>query len=233
MLRRKTTPESLAANRANAKLSTGPRSAQGQRHSSLNSLKHGLLAAKPIFHSDEERTRFSEIRTRLFDDLAPVGILEVVLTEDIANLSWKLLLNTDWEFRESDRLMVSGEVLDQLFARTNFSVDLRAELANHWSVLELGVSATDNNTEAARKADEGAQVFGGGTKARSSEAHSQGESKQKSGTCTTDVRFARSLDLAKRYQARIRADLHAAIRELKNLQAARKANKCRPPTRQT
>jgi hypothetical protein len=41
-----------------------------------------------------------------------------------------------------------------------------------------------------------------------------------------DVRFARSLDLAKRYQAQIRADLYRAIRELRNLQAAReKASK--------
>ena len=61
MLRHKTSPQSLAANPANAKLSTGPRSAQGKRQSSRNSVKHGLLSATPVFHSDEEKARFEAI----------------------------------------------------------------------------------------------------------------------------------------------------------------------------
>jgi hypothetical protein len=222
MLTRKSSLKSLAANRANGTLSTGPRSARGKRLSALNSVKHGILAAKPVFHSDEEKVRFEKLRILVLADTAPGGILEQLLAEDIANLSWKLILNTDWEFREWDRLMVSGKVLDQLLGKTNFSVELRAELADHWSALELGVRTSDNNSEAERKADQGSQHFATGTRMKSSEDHMKGESKHKTGVCTADVRFARSLDLAKRYQAQIRGDLHRAIRELRNLQAARK-----------
>jgi hypothetical protein len=226
MLRHKTSPQSLAANPANAKLSTGPRSAQGKRQSSRNSVKHGLLSATPVFHSDEEKARFEAIRTKILAETAPVGMLETLLTEDIVSVFWKLLLATAWEFKEWNRLTVSGKVLDELLGKTNFSVDLRTELADHWSALELEVRTSDNNTEAERKADQAAQVFGTGTRVRSSEGHLTGESKQKTGICTADVRFARSLDLAKRYQAQIRADLYRAIRELRNLQAAReKASK--------
>ncbi len=41
-----TSPRQRAANRANARKSTGPRSAQGRQRASLNSTKHGL--ARPI-----------------------------------------------------------------------------------------------------------------------------------------------------------------------------------------
>jgi hypothetical protein len=226
MLRRKTTPQSLAANRANTKLSTGPRSARGKRHSSLNSLQHGILAARPVFHSDQEKARFEQIRTSLLADTAPVGILEGLLAEDIVNLSWTLILATDWAFLEWNHLIASGQVLDQLLQKTTFPAEFRTELADHWSALELEVRTSDNNTEAERKADQGTLLVEN-TSMRSSEGHLKGESKQKTGVCTTDVRFARSLDLAKRYQAQIRANLHRAIRELRNLQgdAERQASK--------
>jgi hypothetical protein len=40
------------ANAANAKKSTGPKTARGKRHSSFNSLRHGLLAKKIMFSPD-------------------------------------------------------------------------------------------------------------------------------------------------------------------------------------
>lgn len=42
-----TTPRQLAANRRNARLSTGPRSALGKRRVALNALRHGLSVAVP------------------------------------------------------------------------------------------------------------------------------------------------------------------------------------------
>ena len=42
---RQPTPQSLAARRRNAQLSTGPRTPAGKRNSRLNALKHGGYAA--------------------------------------------------------------------------------------------------------------------------------------------------------------------------------------------
>ena len=145
----------------------------------------------------------------------------MLFRSDVVTLSWTLILATDWGFQEWNHLIGSGKVLDQLLEKTNFSAELRAELADHWSPTELGVRTLANNSEGERRADQGAELLGS-TKMKSSRSHMQGESKQKTGICSADVRFARSLDLAKRYQAQNRADLHRSIRDLLNLQAARK-----------
>jgi hypothetical protein len=39
-----TSPQKIEANQSNSQLSPGPKSAQGKKTSSLNALKHGLLA---------------------------------------------------------------------------------------------------------------------------------------------------------------------------------------------
>ncbi len=231
MLHRKSSPQSIAANRANALLSTGPRSAQGKRQSALNSLKHGLLAAKPVFRCEEERLRFGKIRTSILVEIAPVGPVEMLFAEDVANLAWKLILTTDWEFQEWDRVTRSGRILGQLLDNTNFSVELRTELADHWSVLNLDVRASDDKTEAARKTNHGTQVFGEDAETRSSEGRVKGESKSKPGTRAVDLRFTRSLELAKRYRSQIRAELYRAIGELWSLQEVRQAEPGKWPSK--
>jgi hypothetical protein len=48
-------PRRLAANRANSKKSTGPKTAEGKTISSLNSLRHGLSSTTTTFivHNDD------------------------------------------------------------------------------------------------------------------------------------------------------------------------------------
>src|ERR1051325_9429588 len=78
-------PQRLAANRANALLSTGPRTSAGQAPSSQPALPHGLRARLdpgPLVPQNEQ----PDFR----DALCPQSPLEDLLVERIALLGWKL-----------------------------------------------------------------------------------------------------------------------------------------------
>jgi hypothetical protein len=64
-------PEPRArANRANARLSTGPRTDSGKQRSSLNALRHGLTAASAVLPS-EDHAAFDAHRRGFFDEYKP------------------------------------------------------------------------------------------------------------------------------------------------------------------
>jgi hypothetical protein len=78
-----------AANRRNAKKSTGPRTAAGKASSSRNALRHGLLARHTCL-PDEDEQEFQWLRERVFADLQPVGVLEEACCDRIADAIWRL-----------------------------------------------------------------------------------------------------------------------------------------------
>jgi hypothetical protein len=78
----------LLANRQNALRSTGPRSASGKAVSSQNATCHGLCAEKMVI-SGEDPVEFDQFRDQLFQEFAPVGVLESRLTAQIAAALWK------------------------------------------------------------------------------------------------------------------------------------------------
>src|SRR5262245_35463685 len=79
----------LAANRKNAKLSTGPKTPEGKSLSRFNSLKHGLLAQEVILPGENAR-EFERLVAALVADWEPEGRVEEILLERIASLSWRL-----------------------------------------------------------------------------------------------------------------------------------------------
>jgi hypothetical protein len=82
----------LNANRANGQSSTGPTTQRGKSNSGHNSLRHGLLARKMVFQSDAQKSRFHDVLNQCSTDLAPKGIIEELLVQDIATLLWKISL---------------------------------------------------------------------------------------------------------------------------------------------
>lgn len=82
-------PSRLAANRRNARLSTGPRTTSGKAASSRNAFRHGLLAAQVVL-PDENAAEFDEFRDRVTADRFPVGEIETILVERIVFASWRL-----------------------------------------------------------------------------------------------------------------------------------------------
>jgi hypothetical protein len=84
------TPEPRArANRANALLSTGPRTAAGKQRSSQNALTHGLTAASPVLTTENPAAYQLHCR-QFFDEYQPATPTESQLTRELADTAWRL-----------------------------------------------------------------------------------------------------------------------------------------------
>jgi hypothetical protein len=82
-------PAQLEANRANAQLSTGPKTEEGRRASSTNAVKSGLASAKLYIRADEQN-EFDEFMQLLNDQLQPSGILQCLFFDLILHASWNI-----------------------------------------------------------------------------------------------------------------------------------------------
>ncbi len=85
------TDRQLAANRENAKKSTGPRTPEGKLRSRLNATTHGLTAKCLVFDNDPDESleAFMTLEAELVADLKPVGRLEHLLVQRIAVVHWR------------------------------------------------------------------------------------------------------------------------------------------------
>jgi hypothetical protein len=77
------------ANRANAARSTGPRSELGKSRSSLNGLKHGLVAKQVVF-GDENPIEFDALRAGLQQEFAPGTRFTELMVDRLAEIVWRL-----------------------------------------------------------------------------------------------------------------------------------------------
>jgi len=80
----------LHANRANAQLSTGPKTPDGKAKSSLNAVKTGLTGRTVLLPGDDAAVYQQHIQ-RLVDRYKPSGDEEATLTQSIADTEWRLL----------------------------------------------------------------------------------------------------------------------------------------------
>ncbi len=83
------TDKQLAANRANAQKSTGPKTPEGKRRSSLNASRH-YLTGKIHVATLEDSAAFEAHCGAYLEALAPVGIIESDLAREIAEDRWRL-----------------------------------------------------------------------------------------------------------------------------------------------
>ena len=84
------TKAQIAANRRNAKKSTGPRTAEGKEAVSQNAITHGLFAKKAVVR-DENQQEYDAHREAFMAELLPVGPMESFLAERVVNLSWRII----------------------------------------------------------------------------------------------------------------------------------------------
>jgi hypothetical protein len=84
-----TTQAQIAANRRNARKSTGPVTEAGKAAASQNALRHGLTA-RQIASADERSADFAAFAAALRRDLAPEGEVEEQLAERLILAAWRL-----------------------------------------------------------------------------------------------------------------------------------------------
>lgn len=79
----------IAANTANAQHSHGPVTDEGKATSSKNGITHGLFAMRD-FVRPNEIAEYTSLCNRIVAELAPVGVLEETLVEEIRRATWRL-----------------------------------------------------------------------------------------------------------------------------------------------
>jgi hypothetical protein len=83
-------PAQIAANRANAQKSTGPRTVEGKKKSSLSALKHGLTAETLVL-PHEDTVAYQEIRDSLYQQYEPATQQECMLVDQLASAWWRTI----------------------------------------------------------------------------------------------------------------------------------------------
>ena len=80
---------SLESNRANAQLSTGPRTDEGKAKSSQNARKHGLTAKQLAIQPDDQE-EFDELLAFYRAEVNPQGPIQQTLFEELITAAWNL-----------------------------------------------------------------------------------------------------------------------------------------------
>ena len=83
------TASRIAINRANAQLSTGPKTPEGKKHSSLNALRHGLTGQIVVMPT-EDLAAYQQHLESFTDEYTPKGATESNLVQALADTSWRL-----------------------------------------------------------------------------------------------------------------------------------------------
>ena len=79
----------VAINRKNAARSTGPRTEEGKKRSSLNALRHGLTGQTVVLPEDD-LAAYQKHCAQVHAELKPQGLLETKAVQTIADTYWRL-----------------------------------------------------------------------------------------------------------------------------------------------
>jgi hypothetical protein len=142
-----TSERQKAANRANARRSTGPKTPEGKAVVRLNALRHGVLA-RDVVLPEEDFDTFEDLLNRVRAELSPVGPIEELLADRVVNTMWRLLRSAraetalfDWRVRE---LQVSQALADQVRSHEVIFMDtFIADKAAHKEATEALARAKD------------------------------------------------------------------------------------------
>lgn len=122
-----TSEKQIAANRANARRSTGPKTETGKEIAKLNAVKHGGLSPLPVLPEVETRDAWQAHLDGTLASLRPSGHLETVLAERIALILWRM--NRVARFEREITAVGQERVIDDLTERRR--LDYRSTGPNH------------------------------------------------------------------------------------------------------
>ena len=122
-----TSERQIAANRANALHSTGPKTSEGKAAVRLNAFRHGLLA-RDVVLPEEDLDAFDDLQNRVRAELSPVGPIEELLVDRIVNIMWRLGRSArmetalfDWRVRELQVSRLAAQVRSHELTLADFS----------------------------------------------------------------------------------------------------------------
>jgi len=110
---RPTSDRKVAANRANARRSTGPRSTLGKARSSLNAIRHGILARAAFnvtLEGEAKRAEFDDLVRGLAQEFQPRTPSEQMLVQQLAGCYWRLAKVLTFETESAFRNCFSGSM---------------------------------------------------------------------------------------------------------------------------
>lgn len=87
------TEKQIAANRQNAKKSTGPRTDYGKRRSRRNAMRHGLTA-ETVINVFEDPAAYRALQRAIYADYRPRSNFELQLVGRLVSLLWRLRRST-------------------------------------------------------------------------------------------------------------------------------------------
>ena len=96
--------QKLAAQRANAQKSTGPRTVEGIAAARLNALKHGFFAHDAVnleLDGPARTEEFNSLLDALLDEFQPQSARERILVDDVAACLWRMRRILRYECRET------------------------------------------------------------------------------------------------------------------------------------
>lgn len=158
----------IAANRANAQKSTGPRTEVGRARAAMNGLKHGMCSREAVLEW-EDRESWDALLADLRARWRPVGPQEEALVEEYAGCSWRLrramqmetgMLRACWPNRlqeladSTDDGIVLGMAMDTVGLGMAFM-----KASKELSRLSLHESRIERRRERARKELEALQTL--------------------------------------------------------------------------
>jgi len=133
---RKMSDRWLAANKTNARESTGPKTTESKARSARNACKHGLLSKDVVLGDKESPAEFQELLERLYDQLLPEDAIEHALVDRVAACYWRLRRAQRYEIGAVRSAQRDGE-LPQLEERRHRLEKLRYELHTHRRNLQV------------------------------------------------------------------------------------------------
>ena len=108
------TDKQINANRLNGK-KVGPKIPAGRAAVRHNALKHGLSAQHPVVPGLEKQSDFDRYLNQLHQELQPVGIMEQMLVDQIADAYWRRQRIVNMETGLFD---VNNDTLKSYFEKT-------------------------------------------------------------------------------------------------------------------
>jgi hypothetical protein len=201
-IKKTVTTDVIAANRANAKRSTGPRRPEIVM---VNALKHGLLSRNLSFQTEKEKQDFDELVHDLLAEYQPAGASEEILVEEFAIACWQLGRLYGLGDQELQRRRKTNEwVLDHLASAEHrgeapILEDLEGPGSRH-----LGLDCES-------------LVVRTGSATLKTEKEILNDKSSKTGTWHIEAKLAPSLDLMARYQAMWERKFYRALGALRQI----------------